>query len=363
MKKGNLVAFHGADKPLDLQRRPLRPLRPGEILVRNLYTTLCGSDLHTFCGVRNETCPTVLGHEIVGRVIEVDAAHAGTDLRRETLLPGDTVTWSIFSSDPGSSYARQGIPQKGEGLFKYGHSLLEEEDAFHGGLAEYCYLRPHTAVLKVPSAMPLPVAATLNCAIATVAGSLRLAGGYLEGKKVLIFGMGLLGMACAAMCRDAGADWIGAADVNEKRLEESLLFGADFTLDMKEDRETLLEKLRTGLPQKGVDVVFDMSGSPEAMELGLDVLGIGGTAVWVGAVFRNRKLAIDAEKVIRHLHTIRGLHNYNFDDFVYALDFMKRNWEKYPFGSVVEKEFPLEEAQQAFEYAVKYKPLRVGISL
>lgn len=362
MKKGTLVAFHGADRPLELQRRPLRPLRPGEILVRNLYTTLCGSDLHTFCGVRNETCPTVLGHEIVGRVVEVDAAHPGTDLRGETLIPGDTVTWSIFSSDPASPYALQGIPQKGEGLFKYGHSLLEEEDAFHGGLAEYCFLRPHTAVLKVPSTMPLPVAATLNCAIATVAGSLRLAGD-LKGKKVLIFGMGLLGMACAAMSRDAGADWIGAADVNEKRLEESLLFGADITLDMKDDRETLPEKLRAGLPQNGVDIVFDMSGSPDAMELGLDVLGIGGTAVWVGAVFRNRKLAIDAEKVIRRLHTIRGLHNYNFDDFMYALDFMKRNWEKYPFGSVVEKEFPLEEAQQAFEYAVKYKPLRVGISI
>ncbi len=362
MKKARLVAFHGANIPLEPQSHPLRTLHPGEILVRNLYTTLCGSDLHTFCGIREETCPTVLGHEIVGEVVEIEAGHPGTDLRGETLYPGDTVTWSIFSSDPLSVYAAEGIPQKGEQLFKYGHSLLKKEDAFHGGLAEYCYLRQHTAVLKVPTSIPLPVAATLNCAVATVAGALRLAGN-LEGKVVLISGMGLLGMVCAAMCREAGASWIGAADISAGRLEAALQFGADEALDTSGDGQMLPAKLRGQFPKKGADVVFDMSGSPEAMEAGLEALAIGGTAVWVGAVFRNRKLQIDAERVIRQLITIRGLHNYNFDDFLYALEFMERNYEKYPFDRVVEKEFPLGEAQAAFEYAVRHKPLRVGIRL
>lgn len=362
MKTARLVAFHGANAPLEPQSHPLRALRPGEILVRNLYTTLCGSDLHTFCGIREETCPTVLGHEIVGEVVGIESGHPGTDLRGETLHPGDIVTWSIFSSDPLSVYASEGIPQKGERLFKYGHSLLQEEDAFHGGLAEYCYLRPHTAVLKVPPSIPLPVAATLNCAVATVAGAVRLAGN-LEGKVVLISGMGLLGMICAAMCREAGAKWIGAADINAGRRKAALAFGADEALDMSGDTQAFLAKLRGQFPKKGADVAFDMSGSPEAMETGLEALAIGGTAVWVGAVFRNRKLQIDAEKVIRQLMTIRGLHNYNFDDFLYALEFMERNWDRYPFDRVVEKEFPLAEAQAAFEYAVRHKPLRVGIRL
>jgi alcohol dehydrogenase len=112
-----------------------------------------------------------------------------------------------------------------------------------------------------------------------------------------------------------------------------------------------------------MEVVFDMSGSPEAMEEGVAALAIGGVAVWVGAVFRQRKVRVDAEQIIRRLITIKGLHNYNYDDFVYAVDFMRRNAQRFPFEQIVGKEFSLNEAEQAFAYALKNKPLRVGIRM
>lgn len=49
----------------------LPELQKGEILVKNKYTTLCGSDLHTFTGRRKEPSPIVLGHEIVGEIMEL----------------------------------------------------------------------------------------------------------------------------------------------------------------------------------------------------------------------------------------------------------------------------------------------------
>ena len=112
-----------------------------------------------------------------------------------------------------------------------------------------------------------------------------------------------------------------------------------------------------------IDIVFDMSGSADAMENGLSVLAVGGVAVWVGAVFSSRKLQIDAEVIIRNLLTIKGLHNYNYEDFNYALDFLNRNWQRYPFDRVVEKEFTLDTATEAFNYALTNKPLRVGIKI
>ncbi|SIO53000.1 zinc-binding dehydrogenase [Chitinophaga niabensis] len=354
MTSGKLVVFQGPGQAFQLQSAEVRALLPGEVLVKNRYTTLCGSDLHTFCGLRKEVCPTVLGHEIVGEVMAIHPAHSGSDHNGKQLRVGDVVTWSIFSSDPESYYALHDMPQKGDNLFKYGHAKVENVEVFHGGLAEYCILKAHTAILKLPREIPLPIAATLNCAIATVAGALRIAGN-LEGKNVLITGMGLLGMTCAAMCKDAGAAWIIAADITEKRLEEAMGFGADETIDLKKDN--------VKLPAKGIDVVFDMSGSADAMEFGIDSLAIGGSAILIGAVFNTRKLQVDAEKVIRKLLTIKGLHNYNYQDFTYALDFITRNWEKYPFGQVVGKEFSLNEVQEAFEYAVQFKPLRVGIRI
>lgn len=335
---------------------------PGEILVRNKFATICGSDLHTYCGTRKEQLPTVLGHEIVGEIAAFGADCLLKDQKGTDLCVGDRVTWSIFSSDPGSYYALQGMPQKGEGLFKYGHALFTESDAFHGGFGEYCLLKQGTAVLKIPDTLPLSVAATLNCAIATVAGGIRLAGN-LDGKNVLIFGMGLLGLTCAAMCRDAGAAGITAVDLSQERLKEATGFGADQMLLMNENTESQLNETRNKWPRKGYDIVFDMSGSPDALELGMEVLAIGGIAIWIGTVFRARKIAIDAEKVVRGLITIKGLHNYNYEDFIYALDFMTRSWKNYGFQNVVEKTFLLSEVNEAFEYALREKPLRVGVEL
>src|SRR5690606_6520001 len=145
-----------------------------------------------------------------------------------------------------------------------------------------------TGILKIPENIPLPIAATVNCAIATVAGAIRLAGD-LKGRNVLIFGMGLLGISCVAMCREAGAAWIGTADISIKRLNDSMLFGADEAFDLSKLKQgEIVTHIQQKAGSKSIDVAFDMSGSPEAMETGVEMLTIAGRAVWVGAVFRNR---------------------------------------------------------------------------
>jgi putative phosphonate catabolism associated alcohol dehydrogenase len=357
---GKIVLFKGPGQDFEICEYPLPVLQSGEILIKNRFSSICGSDLHTYCGKRIEPSPTVLGHEIVGEILAIDSDHNGLDLNANQLAVGDLITWTVFSSNPQSANSLLGIPQKGENLFKYGHAMVTPNNAFHGGFAEYCVLKKHTAVLKIPQEMPLDIAATLNCSVSTVAGALRVAGD-LFGKSVLITGMGHLGITCAAMCQDAGATWIGTADTDLNRLLLSKSFGSQELYNMNGDLEEMIQSIKSKLPRKGVDFVFDMSGSPDAIEFGMECLAIGGTAIWIGAVFKSRPLKLEPEKVIRNLITIRGLHNYNFVDFSYALDFMTRNWQKYPFGSLVEKEFSLDQTQDAFEFALSSKPLRAGI--
>lgn len=357
MSLANLLVFNGAGEQMQLLEKELPEIGFGEILVKNLYTTICGSDLHTFSGLRQEKIPTILGHEIVGEVVEIGEGNSGQDYSGSPLQKGDIVTWSIFASDPLSEQALRGMPQKASELFKYGHAQVTEHDCFHGGLAQFCILKKNTVILKIPAGIPLNVAATINCAVATVAGALRLAGD-LQGKRVLITGLGLLGIVCAAMCKDAGAAKVYTTDINPARLDHSVAFGADGTY--------LLSDTKTGEHTEmpgDIDIAFDMSGAPEAMEAGIGALANGGIAVWVGAVFRTRSVAIDAEQIVRRLISIKGLHNYNYADFEYAVDFMRRNHGRYPFDTVIGKEFPLSEAQAAFEYALKHKPLRVGIRI
>lgn len=352
MNKAKIIVFNGAGEALEKQEIEIPVLKPGEILIRNLYTTICGSDLHTFCGLRKEAIPSVLGHEIVGEIQDFHPDHHRMDYLGNALQIGDRVTWSIFASDPDSVKAKNGMPQKAEGLFKYGHAQVTQEEALHGGLSTHCVLKYGTAVLKISEEIPLKVAATINCAVATVAGAVRLSG-TLKGKKVLISGVGLLGLVCVAMCKADGASEIHVADISQERLILALNFGADVQHLLSQD---------PSLPT-GIDIAFDMSGSPDAMEMGINALSIGGTAVWIGAVFKTRPVQIDAEQVIRRLNTIKGLHNYNYEDFVHAVRFIEDNHSKFPFEALVSADFSLDNSISAFNYAVAERPIRAGIDM
>ncbi|WP_316809175.1 zinc-binding dehydrogenase [Pedobacter agri] len=352
MNSAKTMVFYGHGKQISPEEHSIPSLHPGEILVKNRYTSICGSDLHTFCGLRNEKMPTVLGHEIVGEVLAFADSGVHQDYLGNNIEIGDRVTWSIFASDPNTQLAKAGMPQKSDGLFKYGHALLTGQDALHGGLSTHCILKKGTAVIRISEDIPLPVAAIINCAVATVAGAVRLAGS-VAGKNVLITGSGLLGLVCSAICKQEGAESIHVADLQQSRLNQAVAFGADFVYNTATNDALV----------NAADIVFDMSGSPDAMEAGLAALNIGGIAVWVGAVFNTRKVQVDAESIVRRLITVKGLHNYNFDDFVYAVNFITQYHQKFPFKEIVSKEFELVQAQQAFDYAVKEKPLRVGIQI
>ncbi|RYF19453.1 MAG: alcohol dehydrogenase [Flavobacteriales bacterium] len=352
MDKAQISAFYGHDKPLEMLEVEIPSLKEGEILIKNSYTTICGSDLHTYCGLRTEKVPTVLGHEIVGEILAFHNDHDRSDYLGNPLEEGDRVTWSIFSSNPSSSMSLKGMPQKAADLFKYGHAQITKEDVLHGGLSTHCIIKPGTVVIKLSKDIPLDVAATINCSIATVAGAIRMAGD-IKNKKIFITGSGLLGIVCAAMCRTLGATTVCMGDINAERLKLSMDFGVN---------ETILLTGQSELPQD-IDVTFDMSGSPDAMEKGIDSLTIGGVAVWIGAVFKARPVQIDAEKIIRKIISIKGLHNYNYEDFVVAVDFITANHRSYPFDKIVEKDFELHDAEKAMQYAVAEKPIRVGIRL
>ena len=130
-------------------------LKSGQILVRNEYTTLCRSDLNTFSGKRQEKTPTILGHEIVGKIVAFGPNTVTKDYKDQDLAPGDRVTWAIYASNPEGPRAKAGIPQKGVDLFKYGHEQISSDNHLHGGLSEFIILRQHTPILKLSPSIPL----------------------------------------------------------------------------------------------------------------------------------------------------------------------------------------------------------------
>lgn len=350
------MVFQEIEKPFNSQTVKFPELKKGEVLIQITYATICTSDLHTYYGRRKSHSPSVLGHEVIGKV--VDIAHGGvTDYVGEQIQLNDLVTWSVYAHDHTGKMAQKGFPQKSEDLFKYGHEEITGEDVLSGGFATHCHLRAGTDIFKIPNGISAKEATPLNCTHATIAGAIRLAGD-LKNKNVLVIGAGMLGISACAMSKYVGANHVFSMDINPERVENTLNFGSDLGLDSQLSKEEIIQQSKV---LGGIDVVIDTSGSADAMEKGLGILNIGGISIWVGAVYTQRNISFNAEYMVRNLLSIKGLHNYKPEDLAFAIQFLSKTNKIYPFESLVSKDYPLAQLDEAFDSANSEGKYRVGI--
>jgi alcohol dehydrogenase len=352
------VVFTGPDQPLELVQFPVPEPHGSEILVRVTYCTLCRSDLHTHAGRRIEPTPTVLGHEIVGRVEAFGPEAAHHDADGTPVAVGDRVTWAVVVGCGSCFFCAEDMPQKCERPYKYGHQSVAPERPVSGGLSDFIILVPRTFWLRVPDEVPDYVAAPANCATATVAGLLRQ-GGPVRGCNVLVLGAGVLGVTACAMARAEGARAVVVSDPVPACRERALRFGATHTLPT--DAAALATGIREITHGRGADLVLELAGVADSVQAGLALARIGGTVVLAGTVAPVGNVGLDPEKVVRRMLTIRGIHNYHPHDLATALRFLAGPGSEFPWRSVIVAEYPLERAEQAFAAAHLQPGVRIAV--
>ena len=323
--------------------------------------TICGSDLHTITGARDEPVPSVLGHEIVGAVCAL-GDHPASDIDGRRLELGDRVTWSTCISCGRCDRCQQGMPQKCRYVAKYGHMLAEKGCALSGGMAQHILLRPGSAIVRVDPSIPSDVICPANCATATMAAAFRVAG-RVDGRRVLILGAGMLGLTAAAMARAGGASRVTVCDPNTKRLRLANQFGADGCVEWCDEHNELRRRLSAASNESdpAYDIILEVSGVPEAAEAACELGDTRARIIMVGSVMRSRKIEVDPERVVRHWYTIHGVHNYTPDDLCTAVDFLTQFHERFPFAQLVEQSFPLGSVNEAIEMALRERPIRIAI--
>ena len=326
---------------------------PGELLVDVVGCTLCGSDLHTYEGRRQVAVPTVLGHEIVGRIAAIgDHATPPLDLEGDRLAVGDRVVWAIVAACGGCAPCERGLPQKCERGVKYGHERATDRRTLTGGLADVCLLAPGTAVVKIPADMPLEVACPASCATATITAVFEPAGD-ITGRTIAVFGLGLLGLTACAMARSKGASDVIAIDPLPARRRQGLAFGAT---------DALSPGQVASHPAAGrIDLAIEVSGAPAAFVEAVGHLGLGGAVHLVGAVAPMGTVAVDPEHVVRRLLTIRGIHNYAPRHLLAAVRFLATHGRGFPFAGLVSGWYPLCQAAEAFAAAAQTQAVLVGV--
>jgi alcohol dehydrogenase len=357
---GRAAGFEAPHAPFAIRSYPLRPAAPGEVLVRVGMSTICRSDIHSYQGRRPSPCPGILGHEIVGRVVEIGQG-AQSDLRGEAIRIGGRITWTEYFHH-GPCYQRDvlDMPQKCAGVEKYGHESADRPPHLIGGFADHCYVQPGTGILCVPEELSDEEAAPLNCGVATMVAVTEAAAIGL-GDAVVIHGLGLLGLYGAALAKARGARLVIGIDPVARRRELARRFGADLTLDAALPAQALVEQVRAACRPDGADAAIEVCGDPDVIAPGAAMLRTGGRYVLAGLVTPRADAVLDFNLVLRRCLTLRGVHNYHPRHLIGALDFVTGQRERFPFRELVDGRYSLEQIDQAFADAAACRVLRAAI--
>ena len=351
--------FNARTRTFNQIELPIAQPQPNEVLVQVTCCTICGSDLHTYSGRRNAPDHCVLGHEIVGTIADWGPGNPPVDYFGLPLDRGQRVTWNMAVGCGECFFCNHELSQKCDSLFKYGHETCAKTPT--GGLSQYCLLVPNTSLFKLPESLPDQIACPANCAGATVAGALRLTeeSHSIESSSALVIGAGMLGLNAVAQLKVRGAADVFVIEPQSKRRDLAIEFGATECFESFHD--DFIQSTARHTDRRGVDIVYDFSGVNEVIEQGIERVRIGGLIVLVGSVFPTEPIHVCPEKMVRRALTIRGLHNYLPKDLQTALDFLQQHHHRFPFESLVERTFRLDEVQAAFEYAQHAAPIRVAI--
>jgi len=149
-----------------------------------------------------------------------------------------------------------------------------------GAFAEYVVI-PESNIWDLDPSIPREYASILDPlgnAVHTVLA------GEIAARSVAVVGCGPIGLFAIAVASACGASTIFALEVNKHRRELARAMGADFALDPSNndlgDDVAAIVREQTG--GNGVDVVLEMSGHPDAIRLGLEILRTGGRVSLLG---------------------------------------------------------------------------------
>lgn len=219
--------------------------RPNEILIKIEACGVCHSQLHGIEGDWEKYgippgLPTVPGHEVVGKVIQI-----GKDVKKFQVGDRAGIT-PLLESCRICNYCKEGKENLCESSEVTGESLK-------GGYAEYITVSEDYAT-KVPQHMKPEYAAPLFCAGITAFKAVK-ASEPRPGKKVGIFGIGGVGHMAIQFAAIEGCNVI-AVSRNKKHLELSKRLGATETIAYSENQDRFVKELQDKVGPLDAAIVF-----------------------------------------------------------------------------------------------------------
>lgn len=295
------AAIFAGPGTLSIEERSVpRPVAPTDVILEVEACGICGTDLHILADPpRHPANPgIVLGHEIVGRVVQVGSE--GDRLVGERVAVDPDIRCNVCDR------CRGGDPANCQRLTAMGVDV-------DGGLAAFC-LAPSHALYPIGDETPTTSAAMVEPLACVLNGIRRLV--PRPGETALIAGGGPIGGLFLKMLRAAGVGPIAVADPLDSRRKAAEGYGADLAIDPANGPVGQALIASWG---RAPDVVVDASGS--ALPDALAAVADGGRILLFGMNERARG-EVPQYPITRRELTVIGsyISRYTFGEAVQLID-------------------------------------------
>ena len=306
-----------------------------DVLIQVLRTGICGTDVHIYnwdaWAQKTIPVPMVVGHEFVGRIVEVGSNvhdfHIGDIVSGE----GHVVCGHCRNCLAGRRHLCKDT--KGVGVNR------------PGAFAEYLSLPMTNVWVHDPHAFPDPaIARDVQAIFDPFGNAVHTALSFdVLGEDVLITGAGPIGIMAAAIVRHAGARFVVVTDVNPYRLQLAQRMGATRTIDVR--TQSLAEAQQLLGMKEGFDVGLEMSGNPAAFRDMLSNMAHGGKVAMLG--IPEREMAIDWNTVVFNMLTIKGIYGREMYETWYQMTVMLQSG--LDISPIITHRYPWQDFQKGFD--------------
>ena len=349
----------------DLKEYPIPALGDDDILVKVEGCGVCGTDAHEFKRDPFSLIPVVLGHEGTGEIIAM-GKNVKCDTAGVPLKVGDKIVTSVISC--GECHVCRMHPANTNLCDKQGvFGLIGHNDAqpLNGWFASHLLIRSKGATYFQVNDLNLNERMLLELATVAVHAYNRGAStGLLNfNSKVLVQGLGPVGLMMISVLRAAGINHIIAIDGTPKRLEMAKKLGAKTLINFREcdtldKRIAAVKEVANGV---GADFVYQCTGAPAAASDAYSYVRRGGGFCEMGFFVNNGEFSINPHFAMCNKEiNLVGSWDYSAEDYPTTMAFLRQAKEmKIPIEELITHSYPLEQLNEAMEMNVSQQGIKI----
>lgn len=328
-------AFLYGPKDLRIEEVKKPEIEDGEVLVKVKAAGICGTDIHYYLEGKTAVFvpkhPFILGHEFSGIIVESSV---------RTYVPGDRVVIEPQIPCFKCYYCRRGRYNLCINLKFIGTAATFPH--INGGFAEYCKV-PVESLHRIPEELEFNEAALAEPLSVAIHACRRAI--VSPGTRTLILGAGPIGLFTLLVAQLSGSIEPLIVDNVERRLDWAKEFGG---YPINFSKQDVLEEINKVTSGEGVDIVFEASGSPKAVEVALKCVRKGGCVVLIGNL-PNEDIPSRLLNIVIKEIDVKGLMRYA-NTFDAAIRILSK--KLIPTSKIITHTFRLEEIHDALKVAI-----------